>query len=446
MKKINFYTLLLLFICGCGHDKEAISVDTARQELQELYTIGYTTKELALRSNYSEEEIVQCIQGKELRESYFDKVDWIYNENKKKNLIPICRIEKSAYDCLWKIHERAQNLPIISQYTKVGVSSVANALKKKQALNMEDSLKVMIAYINMKYELDTIPLKINVAPYYYNYNEGIVNIQVPQSYVYKYKTNNLSQEKRRLQYFIWQAEMFEREANKNLESSINKKIEQYTFDLAKEFIEDDMDSWTNTVLGFFKDDQELQKFYRDKFKSSIDTKELESELRDEIMAYCISINCSRALAINEILGYNELVDNLTIAQKVQLDNFMIEMDSLNGLIRDQRIGVVKETVVSGLSLGVDLLVTNFTGPLALISSGLVYAGLEKTFDDSYEMIAGNKLNVEEKIEKLQKSIFQQLEKNIKQQIQKDRKSYYKNALDENVKQYYSNLKTNLNLY
>lgn len=108
--------------------------------------------------------------------------------------------------------------------------------------------------------------------------------------------------------------------------------------------------------------------------------------------------------------------------------------------------MVKETVVSGLSLGVDLLVTNFTGPLALISSGLVYAGLEKTFDDSYEMIAGNKLNVEEKIEKLQKSIFQQLEKNIKQQIQKDRKSYYKNALDENVKQYYSNLKTNLNLY
>ena len=240
--------------------------------------------------------------------------------------------------------------------------------------------------------------------------------------------------------------MFERDANKNLESSINKKIEQYTFDLAKEFIEEDMDSWTNTVLGFFKDDQELQKFYRDKFKSSIDTKELESELRDEIMAYCISVNCSRALAINEILGYNELVDNLTIAQKVQLDNFMIEMDSLNGLIRDQRIGVVKETVVSGLSLGVDLLVTKFTGSLGLISSGLVYAGLEKTFDDSYEMIAGNKLNVEEKIEKLQKSIFQQLEKNIKQQIQKDRKSYYKNALDQNVKQYYSNLKTNLNLY
>ena len=446
MRKKNLYTLLLLFICGCGHDKEAISVDTARKELQELYTIGYSTKELALRSNYSEEEIVQCIQGKDLRESYLDKVDWIYNENKKKNLIPICRIEMSAYDCLWEIHVNAQNLPIISQYTKVGVSSVANALKKKQALNMEDSLKVMIAYINMIHDLDTIPLKINVTPYYYNYNEGIANIQVPQSYIHKHATNNLSQEKRRLQYFIWKAEMFEREANKNLESSINKKIEQYSFDLAKEFIEEDMDSWTNTVRGFFKDDQELQKFYRDKFRSSINSKELESELRDEIMAYCISINCSRALAINEILGYNELVDNLTIAQKVQLNNFMIEMNGLNGLIREQRIGVVKETVVGGLSLGVDVLVGKFTGPMGLISSSLVYAGLEKTFDDSYGMIAGNKLNVEEKIGKLQKSIFQQLEKNIMQQIQKDKKSSYKNALDENIIQYYSNLRTNLNVY
>lgn len=42
--------------------EEAISVDTA-QELQELYTNWLFHKELALRSNYSEEEIVQCIPG-----------------------------------------------------------------------------------------------------------------------------------------------------------------------------------------------------------------------------------------------------------------------------------------------------------------------------------------------------------------------------------------------
>lgn len=82
----------------------------------------------------------------------------------------------SAYDCLWEIHVNAESSYHISIYQS-GVSSVANALKKKQALNMEDSLKVMIAYINMIHDLDTIPLKINVTPYYYNYNEGIANIK-----------------------------------------------------------------------------------------------------------------------------------------------------------------------------------------------------------------------------------------------------------------------------
>lgn len=34
--------------------------------------------------------------------------------------------------------------------------------------------------------------------------------------------------------------------------------------------------------------------------------------------------------------------------------------------------------MGGLSLGVDVLVGKFTGPMGLISSSLVYAGLEKT--------------------------------------------------------------------
>ena len=107
--------------------------------------------------------------------------------NENEDIIPVNKLGKSASECLWNIYTKAQNLPLTSQYIDVGVSAVGNALTKRKSLEYDDSIKVLVAYINNMNNLDTIPTHINIASYYYNNNEGIENIKIPRDYSLWYK-------------------------------------------------------------------------------------------------------------------------------------------------------------------------------------------------------------------------------------------------------------------
>lgn len=313
MKRIFVLVIgcLLLFV-NCSENTSSQS--KALEQLNNLYKEGYNVSELALRLRCTEKDVVDILQLKEeIDIPLCEAIDSIYKLNEDENIIPIYKLGESASECLWKLYTKAQNLPLTSQYTNVGVSAVGNALTKRRALNYEDSIKVLVAYINDMNELDTIPTHIDITPYYYNNNEGIGNIKIPRDYSLLYSGIS-DEQKLRLSYYIWQAEQFELKANANLEKSINSRITNYVSNSIAEFVNDDVDSYWNTLICCLKNDTEEKKFYYSKFKNRFDEKQLQANIREEIESYCVSINCSRILAVNEVLGYNENENNLSIAQ------------------------------------------------------------------------------------------------------------------------------------
>lgn len=61
--------LCLLFLVSCSKDKK-LTQEQIQKELKELVNKGYTTKELALRTYYTEEELVACLHGEEMKDNY----------------------------------------------------------------------------------------------------------------------------------------------------------------------------------------------------------------------------------------------------------------------------------------------------------------------------------------------------------------------------------------
>ena len=457
MKKIFVLIIgCLLLFANCS--EKMSSQDVALSQLNDLYKEGYNVNELALRLGCTEKNVVDILQMKEnIDDPLCWAIDSIYKLDKDEEIMPVNKIGKSASECLWQIYTKAQNLPLTAQYTNVGVSSVGNALTRRKALNYEDSIKVLVAYINDVNELDTIPTHIDVTPYFYNNNEGIGNIKIPQDYTLMYKGFS-DEQKLRLSYYIWQAEQFELKANANLEKSINDRITNRVTNSIADFANDDVDSYWNTMKCLFKDDIETKKFYCDKFKKRLDEKQLQTEIREEIANYCVSINCSRILAVNEVLGYNENVDNLSIAQKVALTRIMTRMEGLQTALNNKRAELGKETLVNGAmilplvlapatgsaAVGTKLSATALAKSLpAMGESMLAYIGFDSLYKNLYEALTGDELDSSKAIKKLQKSMDNELNLQLKKQV--NAHGSYKLMLDQNTKQYYDNLRKDLGL-
>ena len=458
MKRFFVFVMgcLLLFV-NCSEDTSSQS--KALEQLNNLYKEGYNVSELALRIGCTEKDVVDILQLKEeIDNPLCEAIDSIYKLNEDENIIPIYKLGKSASECLWKLYTKAQNLPLTSQYTNVGVSAVGNALTKRRALNYEDSIKVLVAYINDMNELDTIPTHIDITPYYYNNNEGIGNIKIPRDYSLLYSGIS-DEQKLRLSYYIWQAEQFELKANANLEKSINSRITNYVSNSIAEFVNDDVDSYWNTIKCFFKDDTEEKEFYYSKFRKRFDEKQLQADIREEIESYCVSINCSRILAVNEVLGYNENVNNLSIAQKYALTKTMTRMEGLQTALNNKKAELGNETLVNA-AMFVPLIIS--TGPGAAVAGAtansstiileksfnisksiFAYIGFDSLYKDIYKSITGEELDSSKAIEKMQKSMNIELNKKLKKQ--NNNPSGYKHLLDENTKQYYNNIRKDLGL-
>lgn len=450
-QKMNRLALLLvggvLLLASCSETKS--SQDVALEQLQHLYGLGYNVTELALRLECPEKDVVKFLQGEEkIDNSLCQPIDSLYKLNDDGDMIPVNKVGKSASECLWQIYTKAQNLPLTSQYTNVGVAEVGNALTKRKTLEFEDSIKVLVAYINNVNDLDTIPTHINVTPYYYNYNEGIGNIKVPRDYSLLYK-NASDEQLLKLSYFIWQAEQFELEANANLTKSINERITKYVSNSVSDFVSKDVDSYWNMIRCKLKDDKEKKKFYSDKFKDRFNERQLQADVREEIASYCVSINCSRILAVNEVLGYDENVNNLGIAQKVVLKKAIFRMEGMQAALKQKNIEAVRD----GLALSVPLALVvaqpqsvpllSLASATNFVEGGLAYAGYEQMFGEIYKTVVGEELDSEKAMEKMQKTMQKELTGKLIKQV--NRKNGYKQMLDQNTKLYYSNLRKDLGL-
>lgn len=330
---------------------------------------------------------------------------------------------------------KGKNLPLTSQYTNVGVSEVGNALTKRKVLGYVDSLKVLVAYINNVNDLDSIPSHINVTPYYYNYNEGIRNIKVPRDYTLLYKGAS-DEQMLKPSYFIWQAELFELKANANLEKSINKRITDYVSQSVSDFVDKDVDSYLNAIKCLLKDENEKKQFYQDKFKERFDEKQLQSLVREEILSYCVSVNCSRILAVNEVLGYDENVNNLDIAQRVVLKKAISKMEGMQAALSQKKVEMARDAIL----ILVQPNVAAASLPYSLVEGGLAYIGYDYLFGKFYKAVVGEELDSEDAKESLRKAMGRELSRKVINQA-----GDYKQNLDMNTKQYYGNLRKDLGL-
>ena len=120
MRKL--YIILAILCLGCSDNKEQSTKEEIQKELQELYEYGFSTKELSLRTYYTEEQIVDCIHGEqELPDTYYDRVKKIYQLYQEEGIIPINKLQKTSSECLWEVYTKTQNSLLLSQYTNKDV-------------------------------------------------------------------------------------------------------------------------------------------------------------------------------------------------------------------------------------------------------------------------------------------------------------------------------------
>lgn len=314
---------------------------------------------------------------------------------------------------------------------------------------MDLQVSQKFSIVNNINDLDTIPTHINVTPYYYNYNEGIGNIKVPRDYSLLYK-NASDEQLLKLSYFIWQAEQFELKANAYLAKSINERITKYVSNSVSDFVNKDVDSYWNMIRCKLKDGKEKKQFYSDKFKERFNEKQLQADVREEIASYCVSINCSRILAVNEVLGYDENVNNLDIVQKVVLKKAISRMEGMQAALKQKSHEAGREALALSIPLALVVVAQPQSAPLLslanatnFVEGGLAYAGYEQVFGDFYKAIVGEELDSEKAMEKMQKTMQKELTGKLIKQV--NRKGAYKQMLDQNTKLYYSNLRKDLGL-
>lgn len=446
MRKL--YIILAILCLGCSDNKEQSTKEEIQKELQELYEYGFSTKELSLRTYYTEEQIVDCIHGEqELPDTYYDRVKKIYQLYQEEGIIPINKLQKTSSECLWEVYTKTQNSLLLSQYTNIGISQVVNALTQRRSLSETDSLRALIAYVNMQYDIDTIPDKIVVSPYFYQgTKEGsIANIKVPQTYCSIIN----DPEKNKLAYYLWQAEQFELEANKRLDASLQHKMKQYATQISGDFVDDDIDSYINDIRNLFKNEKEVEQFYKEKLKDKLNLPALESKLKDEILSYCVSINSSRILLVNDLLNYNNFVNNLSIAESLKLQDFVVKTENLNRLITNRRINLAKDATVNAAgfaitSIGASGSLPTTGGTAGFVVGMMAWEGLAKVADDIDAMFRPESdIHIDEQMDTLKVKIEKQIEQSLLKQTQNE--NNYLEQLNENSSLFYNQIRKEFNI-
>lgn len=446
---MKYHSLLLycitMLLISCSNSKEDYSVNS---DLRELVNVGYSIKELSLRTDYPESDLVEAYQQETeiLSDSIKnEKIHLLSELNRDKKIIPINKTAISAYDGIWQIYTKAQNLPRVSLYTGIGVTKVANALMKRKPLNEEDSIKALIGYVNMKYGLEDMPTSINK---YFTKSSSLKDVVVPQTFVCNYSDDI----KLKVEYYIWQNEQFELKANKNLKKSIENRLNSSVQKSVEEFIDKDVNSIINIGLTLFKDSLEIDKFYREKLNKRLSLANLDESIQNEIIAYCVSVNCSRAILVGEVLNYQDFSKSLSTEKKEIMSNYIANLEGLTIIMQKK-----KE------NLGVDASIFALTIPIAIFTSGAInhsttmfsmqalkaslldmfeYEGIDRTLKNLFNYDSSEN-EIKKVVTHMQDNLKEQLNNHISRSL--NSKKYYFDALNENTKNYYNSVRTFFNI-
>lgn len=427
-------------VAACG---DSTMSDDANNSLRHLINVGYSLKELSIRTDYAEDELAKAYLSNDdvLTDSTGNKkLLKILELHNDKKIIPINKTNISAYDCIWQLYTKAQNLPRTSLYTGIGVSKVAGALMKRKSLNMEDSIKALIGYVNMKYELDEMPPSIDK---YYTKTSILKDVIVPITF----HPSVSDETKIKIDYYIYQNEQLELKANENLHKSLNSKIDSHISEAIEQFINDDVSSLINIGKCILKDSLEEVNFYKEKLSSRLALDKLNKDVRDEIITYCVSVNCSRAILISEVLNYNEYTKSADIPDRVLLEEYVARLENLTNLMEKQKQNLEVEAGTMAITIPFAALTSGAMAPATSIFSAqavkvfaietLEYTGLDTIIKDSFDY-EENKKSIEESTKKLQKDLKSDLDEQMTKSL--NGKNSYFESLNKNTKEYYQQVR------
>ena len=436
---------LTVLITSCNNSNNDYSVI---YDLKELVDVGYSIRELSIRTDYTEQELIEAYQNNEeiLTDSIKnEKLHFLSELNQNEKIIPVNRTNISAYDAIWQVYTNAQNLPRVSLYTGIGVTKVANALMKRKAFDEEDSIKALIGYVNMKYGLEDMPPSIDK---YFTKTSIIKDIIVPQNFAPNYSDDV----KLKIEYYIWQNEQFELKANENLRKSIENRIDSHIKKSIDDFIADDLNSLINTSLNLFKDSLEIDEFYREKLNKRLSFDSLDKSIQDEIVTYCISINCSRAILIGEILNYQDFSNRLSVSEKKIMSNYVSNLEGLTMIMQKKKENLGVDAAIFAVTIPITFFTTGAVNPSNTLMSiqtlkifileMFEYEGIDRTLKTLF-----NYNSSENEIERITQEMKKYLENELNRHVSKslNSKNNYFDALNKNTTEYYNDVRTFFNI-
>ena len=210
---------------------------------------------------------------------------------------------------------------------------------------------------------------------------------------------------------------------------------------------DDVSSVINTTRSFFKDSLEQIKFYKEKLSERLGFEKLNEEIRNEIINYCISISCSRAILINEVLNYKEFIKTLDVRKKVILENYVNNLEEVTAIMEKERgnLGIDTGVIASSIALGVATagVMNPATSMLSMQAAKIFlietfeYAGLDAIVKDIFGYDE-NERTIESMIANMQNKL--QTDINLKMSEFLEGQGNYYEDLNENTFEYYQQVR------
>ena len=343
--KVGGPILCAALLMACG--ETPVTSELIGPRLKELVEAGYTLEELSLRTGYSTEQLHEAyLQDQEvLRDSVANaQLLQIAAWNAEERIIPIRKVDLTAESALWEIQHQATNVAQIAWYTGIGIYEVKRTLSNRIPLSPADSLKAMLAYVNFRYGLKEIPTSFE---HYFNPQTSLDNVTVAVNF----EPQVTDEVKRKIDYYLYLARQWELKANKRLKDSIKKKTEQHLRKAIDDFFSDEIsgpfNTSVNSLQSLWTDSAEIAQKFNRKLEEHLALEDLSQNINDEMLNYCISVNCSRILVVNEVLQCPRTSQLIPPAQRLELHRSLQEMETLNELLRTQGINVSADVLSTG---------------------------------------------------------------------------------------------------
>lgn len=448
MNKVIFHLIICTSITFLSSCSDSLSNKSPKGNIvKDLVTVGYSIKELSIRTNYPEEILIKAFHGNSTildDSAKNEKIARIYKLNDKGKIIPVNKCNLSAYNALWKIYEKAQNLPRASLFTGIGVTKVGSALMKRKPLDENDSIRALVGYVNVLYNLGEMPPTLGE---YYSQLSTMDDVVIPVSYHSPYS----DQVKKKVDYYLYLSEQFELRANENLKKTLQQKFNNRVNTAVEDFVSKDVSSILNTTRTLFKDSLEKIDYYSQKLSKRLALLEdLESEINQEVLSYYISMCCSRALLVEEALHYKGYSNRISAVEKVDLLKYINQLEEITSIVKMQQKNLIVDASIGigGLALtACPLPQTKAVASLRYISEFLLqmlaFEGLDHTIKKAIGFYYSNEDSIANMSIQMSERIVNDIVNHSDSILNSEDGLYME--LNKNTKDYYDNVRNTLHL-